>query len=119
VIDIFENERNVYQTPFHLEGNVRSAGFVDVQVRNVKLIMGTWGEGSIVMVKLIVDPALKDAANATIGVFTGIVDPVLGLLKAYWPDDNERAELAKAVKSDCVNEAYHLYLPMYGPYLRC
>jgi hypothetical protein len=45
VIDIFENERNVYQTPYHLEGNVRAAGFVDIQIRNVKLIMGTWGEG--------------------------------------------------------------------------
>jgi hypothetical protein len=117
VIDIFENERNVYQTPYHLEGNIRSAGFVDIQVRNVKLIMGTWGEGNEVMVKLIVDPALKDAGNATIGVFTGVVDPLLELLKAYWPHDDERAELAKVVKSDCVNDAYHLYLPMYGSYL--
>ena len=60
---------------------------------------------------------MKDAGNATIGVFTGIVDPLLESLKAYWSDE-ERAELAKAVKSDCVNDAYHLYIPMYGSYLQ-
>jgi hypothetical protein len=58
---------------------------------------------------------LKDAGNATVGVFTGIVDPLLESLKAYWPDD-ERAELAKAVRSDCMNEAYHLFIPMYRFY---
>lgn len=56
---------------------------------------------------------MKEAGRGTIGVFTGIVDPLLESLKAYWPDDVERKELAKAVKSDCVNDAYHLYLLMY------
>jgi len=68
----------------------------------VKLILGEWAE----------DPKLKEAGKATIGVFTGVVDPLLQSLKAHWPDDVEREELAKAVKSDCVNDAYHLYLPM-------
>lgn len=45
MIDIFENERNIYQTPYHLEGNVRAAGFVDLEIRKVKLIMGDWAEG--------------------------------------------------------------------------
>lgn len=47
-------------------------------------------------------------------MFTGVVDPLLQSLKAYWPDDVEREELAKAVKADCMNDAYHLYLPMYS-----
>lgn len=45
MIEILENEWNVYQTPYHLEGNVRAAGFVDIEVRKVKLIFGEWAEG--------------------------------------------------------------------------
>jgi hypothetical protein len=45
VIEILENERNIYQTPYHLEGNVRAAGFVDIEVRKVKMIFGEWTEG--------------------------------------------------------------------------
>ena len=47
MLQSFEVERKIYQSHYHLEGDVRGSGLVDVHVKNVIMPVGDWKEGFI------------------------------------------------------------------------
>ena len=42
---MFEVEKGFLWDPWHVEGHLRGAGFVDIQIRKIHVKVGEWVEG--------------------------------------------------------------------------
>ena len=42
---MFEVEKGFLWDPWHVEGHLRDAGFVDIQIRRIQVKVGDWVEG--------------------------------------------------------------------------
>jgi hypothetical protein len=58
---------------------------------------------------------MEAAAEATVAVFSGVVDPLVDKMEKYYPDAKERALFSERVQKDMANKSYHLYSTMYCP----
>ena len=45
---MFEVEKGFLWDPWHVEGHLRGAGFVDIQIRQIHVKVGDWVEGNII-----------------------------------------------------------------------
>jgi len=95
-----EVKRNLHLSPDHLEGRVRDAGFVDIQVKKIRMYIGDWG---------LCDSKLKAAGRAAAYCFSEVIAPFMESMKNYYPDVYERKEFVKRVRADIANESYHMY----------
>ena len=110
--EIWEAEKGLLWTPFHVEENLKQAGFVDIQIRKVQLKL--WAEGTISPFILTdADPKMVAAAEAAVAVFSGVVDPLVDKMDRYFPDPKERAHFSQRVQEDMANKSYRLYSTMY------
>jgi hypothetical protein len=114
---MFEVEKGFLWDPWHVEGHLRGAGFVDIQIRLIQVKVGDWVEGSTPLFcgKLTVDPKLKAAGKAAIKVWSGVVGPLVDKMEKWLETEDERTRFTDAVTNDMGNPDYHLYSPMYCP----
>lgn len=100
--EMFEVEKGFLWDPWHVEGHLRGAGFVDIQIRLIHVKVGDWVE----------DPRLKAAGKAAIKVWSGVVGPLVDKMEKWLETENERTGFTDAVTNDMANPGHHLYSPM-------
>lgn len=118
---MFEVEKGFLWDPWHVEGHLRGAGFVDIQIRQIHVKVGDWVEGTIFTalpknINNLIDEKLKAAGKAAINVWSGVVGPLVDKMEKWMPTEEERTAFTEAVTMDMANPAYHLYSPMYYPW---
>jgi hypothetical protein len=115
-----EVKRNLHLSPDHLEGRVRDAGFVDIQVKKIRMHIGDWGLCGLTILfhSNLADPKLKAAGRAAAFCFSEVIAPFMESMKNYYPDIYERKEFVRRVRADIANESYHMYtilLDLFDP----
>jgi len=99
---VFEKGRDLLYSPYHVEDHMRQAGFVDIQVQELRLPCGDWPD----------DLKMKAIGRRAINTWTSTVEPLVQQMKAFYPDDQQREDFARRVQEDMANSSYHLYVPV-------
>jgi hypothetical protein len=90
---------------------MHEAGFVDIDVRDVKMKCGAWVESDVVDTdRSESKTAYREARTFWMEEVTALVE--LAMKEVYFREGGSE-EFATKVKADIGNELYHLYSPMY------
>jgi hypothetical protein len=95
---------------------MRSAGFVKIKARPIKIYIGKWGAGnSLKTVRLIVevDPNATESSRIAMDVWIGAYVALTRKLKDDYKDDAAIEKFKERITADFLNPDYHLYSIAY------
>ena len=94
-----------------LEPLMTDAGFTDVNVKKIKIEVGTWGAGKLRDDNrlLIGDPKNHKLGQIVFDVWAGAFVALVDKLVEQFPNEKERGEFADAMIKDLANPEFQLY----------
>jgi hypothetical protein len=93
-----------------LEQLMIDAGYIDVNVKKIKIEVGDWGPSTPLVIScLIVDCKVHKLGRIVVDVWAGAFEALADKLEENFPDEEDRREFGEAVTRDVANPAYQLY----------
>ena len=115
--ELYRVEQKLFVDGDRVEHFMREVGFVDIDVRVVKIEIGDWGPGfldnGMTHAHIVLDPKLHGVGRACTEVWSEGIVAFAQTLTRYFPKHEERRVFVEKAKQDVLNLDYHMSASLY------